>query len=165
MTQTTVNRQLSLLVKGIFEAYRVDNFQLEVDLVSALQRMWGEAGRDTAKMVVIREEILSAMLAQGAFENKLADMEGRFRAATGLSLDGRSRYDKMLRFLLRKDEEGQSIEKYAQWCRENPYDAPKFFKIAEKPDLLMTTWGMAFQTSENKRTDVEQDINGVPMSW
>jgi hypothetical protein len=165
MTQTTVNRQLSLLVKGILESYKIDILQLEVDLVSALQRMWNEAGKDPAKMVAIREEILTAMLAQGAFENKLAEMESRFKAATGLSLDGRSRYDQMLRFLVKKDEEGQSVEQYARWCRENPYDAPKFFKIAEKPDMLMLTWGLAFQATEKKHADIEQDANGITVSW
>lgn len=152
MTQTTVNRQLSLLVKGILESHKIDHFQLEVDLVSSLQRMWNEAGRDASKMVTIREEILSAMLAQGAAENKLADMEGRVKMCMGISIDGRGRYTDMLKFLVRKDEKGQSLEKYAQWCRENPYDAPKFFKIAEKPELLMTTWEMAFQ--EKKEASV-----------
>ena len=50
----------------------------------------------------------------------------------------------MIRFLLKKDAEGQSVELFAEWCRNNPFNAPKFFKIAEMPDLLMVNWPAAF---------------------
>jgi hypothetical protein len=141
---TSINRQLTLLVQGILGKHKVDSLQLEVDLVSSLQRMWTEGGRDPSKLTSIREDILKSMLAGGLKEHKMAEMEGRVRAALSINIDGRSRYEDMLKFILKKDEQGQTIEQYAKWIRENPYDAPKPFKIAEKPDMLMLTWDMAF---------------------
>lgn len=150
MTQTTVNRQLSLLVKGIFEAYKVDNFQLEVDLVSALQRMISEGGKDPARMVVIREEILSSLLEGGRVEEEKIQMEGRIKAALGITTNGSHDFEEVIKFLVKKDKAGQPLEKYARWCRENPYDAPKPFQIAKTPSLLMKTWEMAFQTTPER---------------
>jgi hypothetical protein len=142
---TTINRQLSLLVQGIFEKYNVDNLQMEIDLVSSFQRMFVDGGRDPAKLTRIREDVLSSILAGAKSESDKAEMEGRVKRCMAISIDGRSRYDDMLRFLVKKDKDGQTVEKYAEWCKNNPFEAPKFFKIAEKPDLLMTTWDMAFQ--------------------
>lgn len=162
MTQTTSHRQLSILVKGILDSYEINNLQLEIDLVSAVHRMFHETGHDPAKMVKVREEILSGLLKGAAEENELAEMEGRVKKAMMISCDGRSRYEKMLRFLVKKDKEGQAVEKYAQWCKNNPFTAPKFFKIAERPDSLMETWEMAFveQVDESviykKVTNVEE---------
>lgn len=141
---TTINRQISLLVKGILFKYQIDNLQLEIDLVSSFQRMVLEGGKDPSKFSNIREDILDAMLANAKIENDKAIMEGRVKRSMGFSIDGRARYDDMLKFLLKKDAEGQTVEEYARWCNANPYDAPKFFKIAEKPDTLMVTWSMAF---------------------
>lgn len=145
---TTINRQLSLLVQGLLGKYGIDNLQLEIDLVASLQRMWVEGGRDPQKLAVLREEILSEMLCSAAMDNAMAEMEGRVKKCMGISVDGRARYRDMIRFLIKKDKEGQKIEDYAKWADENPFTAPKFFKIAEKPDLLMTTWEMAFQTKQ-----------------
>lgn len=152
---TTINRQLSLLVKGILvDKYKIDNLQLEIDLVSALQRMWTEGGRDPAKLSRLREEILSALLGQGKLENDKALMEGRVKACMNISIDGRSRYDEMVRFLVKKDAEGQRVEQYAVWCKENPFEAPKAFQISQRPDLLMETWTMAF--SEKQESEQSQ---------
>lgn len=148
MTQTTANRQLTLLVAGILEKHKIDNLQLEIDLVSSIHRMYTEAGKDISKMVSIREEILDSFLIGAAKENEKTSMEKRVKDCMGISIDGRGRYDDMIKFLIKKDSEGQAVEEYARWSVANPYDAPKFFKIAEKPDLLMVTWNMAFPESK-----------------
>lgn len=145
---TTINRQLSLLVQGVFKKYNVDNLQMEIDLVSSFQRMFTEGGRDPAKLAKLREEILESMLMQGRYENDKALMEGRVKACMGISIDGRSRYEDMVSFLVKKDAEGQTVEQYAAWCRENPFEAPKPFQISQRPDLLIETWNMAFQVQQ-----------------
>jgi hypothetical protein len=163
---TSINRQLSLLVQGYFKKYAIDNFQLEVDLVSALQRMWTEGGRDPAKLSSLREEMLSALLKGGAEDNELALMEGRVKNCMRLNLDGRDRYNGMLKFLVKMEKEnGQTVEQFARWCEEHPYDAPKFFKFAEKPDLLAINWPAAFAEIAEHKVVAETDDNGIPMSY
>lgn len=141
---TTINRQLTLLVEGATKKYEIDNFQFEVDLVSALQRMWTEGGRDPSKLVKIREEIEAAWFKGARDLDKLSAMEARVKACMGISIDGRSRYEDMLKFLIKKEGEGQTVEQYAAWCIANPIYAPKFFQIALRPDVLEETWNMAF---------------------
>lgn len=142
MTQTTLHRQLSILIGGILSSYKIDNLQLEIDLVSSVHRMVHE--KDPRKWVEVREDVLAGLL-KGAFEeNEMAQMETRVKKSMKISCDGRSRYSEMLRFLMKKDKEGQTVEKYAQWCESNPFSAPKFFQIADRPDRLMETWEMAF---------------------
>lgn len=153
MTQTTVNRQLSLLVRGVLQSNEVDNLKLEIDLVSSLHRMWFEGGKDPAKLASVREDVISSLLESASGENELVAMEGRVSKSLGISIDGRSRYDDMLKFLVRKDKEGQAVEKYAQWCKDNPFEAPKAFQIANRPALLVETWNMAFM--EEPKPDIE----------
>jgi hypothetical protein len=141
---TSINRQLTLLVQGILGKHKVDSLQLEVDLVSSLQRMWTEGGRDPSKLTSIREDILKSMLAGAAMVNEQAEMEKRVKTSLQISVDGRSRYDDMIKFLLKKDAEGQTVERYADWCRDNPFEAPKPFQISMRPALLEETWLMAF---------------------
>ena len=157
MTTTTFNRQLSLLVKGILEANKIDDLKLEIDLVTAVHRLV-EARKDPAEMVRVREDALSSFLAGAAKESEFIEMEGRVKKSMGISIDGRGSYEKMVRFLVAKDKEGQTVEKYAQWCKDNPFTAPKFFQIAQKPDLLMTTWEMAFisEPSEEVRPEYQK---------
>lgn len=142
---TSINRQLTLLVQGILEKHKIDSLQLEVDLVSSLQRMWTEGGRDPSKLAEIRENILKSMLAGAARVEKLASMESRVKMSLGIETNGGSRYEDMLNFLLKKDSEGQSVEEYAKWCKDNPFEAPKPFQISMRPALLSETWPMAFQ--------------------
>ena len=144
MTQTTANRQLTLLVSGVLRKHKIDNLQLEIDLVSSIHRMYDEAGRDVSKMVSIREEILDSFLAGAAKENEITSMEKRVKDCMGISIDGRSRYENMLKFLVKKEEQGQKVEQYAKWCKENSFERPKPFQIASRPALLMETWTMAF---------------------
>lgn len=150
MTQTTAHRQLSILVRGILESYKIDNLQLEIDLIASVHRMYQESGKDPSKMAALREEILAGMLKGASEENELAQMETRVKKSMTISCDGRSRYSEMLRFLVKRDRDGQPVEKYAEWCKNNPFTAPKFFKIADRPDLLMETWEMAFIEAEKE---------------
>lgn len=141
---TTINRQLTLLVQGIHGKYGIDNLQLEVDLVSSLQRMWVEGGKDPQKLSKIREEILDSLLAGAKNENEYIEMEGRAAAALRININGGSSFEEVIKFLIKKEKEGQTIEQYARWCNENPYNAPKGFQIAMTPHLLIRTWPMAF---------------------
>lgn len=150
MTKTTLKRQLDLLIGGVLRAHQIDNLQLEVDLSSSVYRMVSEGERDPAKWVSVREDILSSILAGARDENEIVEMEGRVKGALGITINGSHRFEDMLKFLVRKDKEGQPIEKYGRWCRENPYEAPKAFQIAKNPDLLKLTWEMAFAPIQDR---------------
>ena len=143
MTATTDSRQIGMIVRGILSKHNLDNLQLEIDLTESFKRYMDgkKQGRDIAK---IREEILLSLEIGALKENAKINMEARVKLSLGIEVSGRSRYNDMIRFLLKKDAEGQSVELFAEWCRNNPFNAPKFFKIAEMPDLLMVNWPAAF---------------------
>lgn len=163
MTETTDSRQIGMMTQAILAKYQVDNLQLEIDLSSALLAYLREkqAGTPTGK---IREKVLAAMEIAAAKSTKYDDMARRVKQALGLEVTGRSRYDGMMEFLLKRDAAGEAIEVYSQWQNDNPYKAPASFKIAERPELLEETWGMAFVKKTDERRP-EYDTNGILKSW
>ena len=143
MTKTTDTRQLRLLIEGTIQAYGIDNLQLEIDLFSGIKRLL-----ESDTPVRTRETVLASLrktLELGALrENLVINMEARVKACMGIDVSGRERYRPMIDYLIKKDTEGQTVEAFAKWCQEHPFNAPKAFKIAENPDLLMINWPAAF---------------------
>lgn len=101
-----------------------------------------KARADAAKAA--RDPIAEWGKLAGDKEQKYREMEDRVHKSTGLTVSDIWYRDKVMDFLLRKDEAGESIERFAQACKEDPYRMPKFFQIAQKPGLLKDTWGLAF---------------------
>lgn len=143
MTKTTDSRQIGMLIRGILSKHGIDNLQVEIDLSSAMHRYIHERaqGRDLAH---IREEILKDMQAGAGMAEKNTDMENRIFQAMRLYVNDRWYRDGVIDFLLEKDRRGQTIEQFAAACNADPFNMPKFFKIAERPVYLKETWGLAF---------------------
>lgn len=143
MTETTTTRQIGLLVKETLKAYGIDNLQLEIDLFCGVKKVLA-----SAEPVRTREAIIislrKTMEIGGLQEDLRINMEARVKLSMGIDIAGRDRYRDMIDFLVKKDEQGQSVELFAEWCRNNPFSAPKPFQIAQSPDALMINWPAAF---------------------
>lgn len=148
MTETTDSRQIRLLISGILSKYEIDNLQLEIDLASAAKRYMDERRKDKDKASV-RARILMDMDIATAKASRNEAMESRIFKATGLYVNERWYKDGIMSFLINQDELGKTIEKFAETCKANPYTMPKFFKIAERPQLLRDTWGLVFSAQSD----------------
>lgn len=145
MTETTDSRQIRLLVNRILVSYGIDDLGLESNLSSGvLKYLQARLKNGKTDKAAIRKEILGSMEIAAAKATKNEAMESRIFKAMGLYVNDRWYKDGVIDFLLKKDEQGETIEVFAQKCKDDPYNMPKFFKIAEKPSYLKDTWGLAF---------------------
>jgi hypothetical protein len=148
MTQTTDSRQLRLTVESILSKYRIDNLQLSIEIVDAVKTFFAETktGHNPAE---VRQKIAEAIEIGERNASAREDMRNRIEIALHLNLLPNA--EGMIDFCLRKEKEGQTIEEYAEWCRRDPYNSPKAHQIANKPDLVISTWPQAFvQVNTNK---------------
>jgi len=154
MTESTKSRNIKLLIEGTLKTYGIDNLKLEIDLFSGVRRIL-----ESAEPVRTREKILASLqktLEVGALEEDLRiNMESRVKLSMGIDVSGRDRYREMIEFLVKKDAAGQSIEHFAEYCRDNPFNAPKPFQIAEKPHLLQINWPSAFAENVTKESEFQ----------
>jgi len=148
MTESTNQRQIILLVKGIMQKHNLTDLQVEIDFSSAFWRYVTErkAGRTA---VQIREDILKDLEIGAAKATAQENMESRIKFATGLSVNELWYRDGVIDFLIARDAEGQTVEHFAKACTDDPYNMPKFFKFSERPSLIKDNWGLAFM----KKTD------------
>lgn len=161
MTQTTVKRQLTLLVQGILRKYHADiSLEGEIALIENVYKFINSAPKTGQDAATVRNRILAAITAGQAEHEKSLDMEGRIFAALGLYVNQRWYQDGVIDFLKKRDNLGQTIETFAARCKADPYNMPKFFKIAEKPSLLMDTWGLAFPAGEKVVSMAVPDQDG-----
>jgi hypothetical protein len=92
-------------------------------------------------------------------EQRYNEMEDRIYKSTGLTVSDRWYRERVMDFLLEKDEQGETIETFAKACKDDPYNMPKFFQIAQKLSLLKDTWGLAFvDDSEQGNNNSGEDL-------
>lgn len=152
MTKTTDTRQLRMTVDSILAKYGIDNLQLSIDLASGVKTFF-EGTRAGDNPVEIRARIQKALETGAQKAAKQDEMEGRIKVATGLSVSEYWYRDGVIDFLLQRDAEGQTIEKFAEACRADPYNMPKFFKFSERPSLIKDDWGLAFAKGTNLKQE------------
>lgn len=75
--------------------------------------------------------------------NKTATI-ARARHALGVDLST-PRYDKLVKFLMAKEKEGQPVEQYGSWMKKDPFNSPKVAQIANNPGIVVVTWEAAFK--------------------
>src|SRR5688572_13787281 len=158
MTESTNQRQIILLVKGIMHKHGIDDLQVEIDFTSAFWRYITErkAGRSAAQ---IREDILNDLGIATVKSTKQEEMESRIKFATGLSVNERWYRDGVIDFLIYRDAEGQTIEHFAKACTDDPYNMPKFFKFSEFPSLIKDNWGLAFPEKKESYVRPEYQLH------
>lgn len=156
MTETTGKRQITKLVNGIFTKFGIDNLACEMVLTDAFWRYVTE--RKTGKSIAeIRADILRDLEISGEKKAKNDEMESRIFQATGLYVNDKWYLDGIIDFLQKHDALGETIETFAERCKADPYNMPKFFQIAQKPTLLRDTWGLAFIAPSTKQDETPAD--------
>jgi len=84
-------------------------------------------------------------------------MLDRLEAALGVTPDGRPQWNTIARFLIEKEQDGETIEKFAENCRLDPFTTPKAHHIAGNPMLIKANWlhTMAVQNGNGHKRNAD----------
>lgn len=143
MTKATATRQLRELIGDVLKANGIDNIKAEMDVASAVQRFLAEVktGRDP---VELRDEIGKELWKGITGIQPIEKMKQRIADALRINISENPTWGRVVLHCLRRDEQGEHIEQYAAACADNPFGMPKPFQIAQKPQLIVETWPLAF---------------------
>jgi len=148
MTQTTDKRQLRITIEGILKSYGVDNLALEAKLTDGVMMYFEQTAKPGANPVSVRNDILGAMINFALDSQKHQAMQERVERALKVTPDGSDNWNEIIRWLLKKQDDGETIEAYGDWCKSDPYNSPKAHQIGQKPSLIKITWKGAFIATE-----------------
>ena len=156
MTQTTDKRQLRLLISAILESHGIDNMALESKLADAAMTFFDQTkkGLDAAK---VRGNILDGMLTYLDKQRQYEQMSNRIAVAIKVTPNGGDSWNEVIKFCMKKELEGQTIEKYGEWMIADKYNSPKAAQISMRPSVIVDTWIAAFSV-DGKKAEKEREI-------
>lgn len=146
---TNDKRQLRLTISGILENYGISNLELELKLTDAVYT-FDEETKKGSDPVKTRIGILDAMVSNLGAQRQYELMVERISKALLVTPDGGDVWNEVIKWLQKRDNEGETIERYAAWCKANPFTSPKAHQIAQKPGLIKATWPGAFVAAKNE---------------
>ncbi len=143
MTRTTNTRQLRETVGAVLKANGIDSLKVEADICTAVMQFFREVqyGRDPAK---VREEIAQAYWNGIVDKQPFEKMRQRIMDALHINIEGDPNWEPVINFCVNQDARGETIERFAAACAENPFEMPKPFQIAQKPNIITKVWPQAF---------------------
>ena len=143
----TNKRELRLMINDILRDCIaqdvIDAKMLDGKLADAVTRFYEKTGRGV-NPTKARGDIVDGMLAYQTQQRNYDQMTERIEKALHLRPDGGDKWNEIIKFLMAENENGRTIEKYAEWCAAHPFDSPKSHQIAMNPGLIKTTWPGAF---------------------
>ncbi len=152
MTTGTDSRNIKKIIQAILQSNNIDNLKCEADLFGAWMRYMNE--RETGLTPAqVREKITAEYNQVGISEEMVArnQLKARMETALGMSIDeGVRNWETVITFCQSKDRAGETIEKFMEWCKADPYNSPKKHQIAQNPLLIKVMWQSAFA----EKTDV-----------
>ena len=167
MTKSTDNKNIKKIVQGILYKYSIDNLQMEIDLCSAWQRYVNER-EEGLTPAEVREKIAGEYnfgMSKEVLEysRMKRDVENTLR----LNVDDTPDWEALIKFLLKMEQQGQTIIQYQEWRVRDVYNSPKAHQIAQNPLIVNKTWPQAFvleQKAEKAKvySTVEDDMEFVP---
>lgn len=146
MATGTDSRNIKIIIQGIMQSNGIDNLKVEMEIFGAWMRYMNEreVGLTPAQ---VREKITKEYNGIGiSSENqKRAALKERMETALSLSVDeGSKNWEAVLNHCLKQEEKGETIEKFCEWCKTDPYNSPKKHQIAQNPLLIKVIWRSAF---------------------
>ncbi len=158
---TTDARQFRLTISAILESYGIDNLALESKLVESA-RIFFEETKKGKEPVQTRKDIVDALLEDAGKYAAYERMNERIEVALRLHPDGGDKWNKVTNYCLSHPE--QTIEQYAEWLANDPFNSPKAHQIAMNPEIIIATWPQAFKNKPILAT-IAKDERGLPESY
>lgn len=152
MTPSTDKKNITKIVRGIFEGNKCTDLKLEIDIITAW-RLYVTSREDGLTPAESREKIAAEFNPLGFSENGQARNIARqeFMDAMRIDFGGEdsSDWSELLTHLVRAKAKGETIQQYAEWCKRDPFNSPKVHQIAQKPLLVKMTWAAAFDKPDS----------------
>jgi hypothetical protein len=160
MTTGTDSRNIKKIIQAILQSNGIDNLKCEADLFGAWMRYMNE--RETGLTPAqVREKITAEYNQVGISEEMVArnQLKTRMETALGMSIDeGVRNWETVITFCkVQEHYKGETIEKFMEWCKADPYNSPKKHQIAQNPLLIKVMWQSAFI----EKTDVNSEPKGT----
>ena len=151
MTTGTDSRNIKIIIQSLLQKQSIDNLQLEADLFGAWMRYINEreVGLTPAE---VRAKITAEYNGVGISQSMITrnKLKERMETALGMNIDeGVRNWEVVINHCLKKDEDGETIEKFCAWCIADKFNSPKKHQIAQNPLLIKTMWRSAFSKDEN----------------
>lgn len=146
MTTGTDSRNVKIIIQSLLRKQSIDSLQLEADLFGAWMRYMNEReiGLTPAE---VRAKITAEYNGVGISQAMITRNRLKERMETALGMDvneGVRNWEVVINHCLKKDAEGETIEKFMEWCRTDVFNSPKKHQIAQNPLLIKTMWRSAF---------------------
>lgn len=146
MTTGTDSRNVKIIIQAIMQSNGIDNLKAEVDIFGAWMRYMNERAEGLTPAQVrekITKEYGSVGVSQKSIEREA--FKQRMETALGLDVDtGSTKWEAVFNFCMKQDAAGETIEKFCEWCKNDPYNSPKKHQIAQNPLLIKVMWRSAF---------------------
>jgi hypothetical protein len=161
----TINkRQLRLVITAVHESKGIDDLALDGLVTDAVCRFFEEtkSGREPVK---VRQDIVDGLLHYADKYRTYEIMSERIEKALLLTPDGGDNWNAVIDHCNKMLEKDQTIERWAEWAKENIYDAPHAGQISKDPRCIKTTWLRAFPSGAGDKTEVRLDQYGMPETY
>lgn len=167
MTTGTDSRNVKKIIQSILQGNGIDNLKCEADLFGAWMRYMNErsAGLTPAEVRAnITAEYNQVGISKDGVER--SQLKSRMETALGMAIDeGVRNWETVINFCKTQEHyKGETIEKFMEWCKSDPYNSPKKHQIAQNPLLIKIMWQSAFEKVEST-IPVTYNSDGMPESW
>jgi hypothetical protein len=125
----------------------IDDLGLEAVLCDAVTDFFALT-KTAANPVTVRGDLVDAYL--HFIPQVKADEAMRERVEVALKVRPDERWEDLLKWIIAREKEGQTLEKYAEWVNANPYAAPKVTQMAQRPWVIRDTWPAAFAAKKQE---------------
>ena len=147
MTKTTDSRQLGMVFQSILQKHGIweyivkdgKDLLVEMDLVTAAKMYFAEFKSKGA--VGTREAIFESMKLGAVKALETEAMQSRIYKALGIDPAASPKlWEDVIRFLIREEKDGGTIELFAKACSDDKFNMPKTHQIAMNPNLIIAVW-------------------------
>lgn len=167
MTTGTDSRNVKKIIQSIMQSNGIDNLKCEADLFGAWMRYMNER-EDGKTPAEVRAKIAAEYNGVGISEDgvKRNQIKDRMQTALGMEIDeGITDWFTVVTFCKTQEHyKGETIEKFMEWCKTDPYNSPKKHQIAQNPLLIKKMWASAFiakpepQQTGRVQANLERDL-------
>ena len=158
MTLSTDNKNITKIVRAILQSNGIDNLKAEIDIISAWHR-YVTSREDGLTPAEVRAKIAVEYNGVGISEDgvKRNQIKDRMQTALGMEIDeGITDWFTVVTFCKTQEHyKGETIEKFMEWCKTDPYNSPKKHQIAQSPLLIKKMWASAFMTQQAEKSTLE----------
>ena len=150
---STVKRDVRQIVSAILAKSGIDDFEIEATIAEEIHK-YVAAFKKGDDMTKVRVGIIENYQSAHPKIKAKAEMVRRIEAAIKITPRSNNKWEDAINFLIKKDEEGQTIEEFWRYCKANVYNTPKEHQISEDPGRIKDNWLQAFPKDSGEQVEV-----------